>query len=138
MSGRLGVIAAAIMAGISALHVYWAAGGSTGQGGIIPEVNGKPAFQPGQLATLSVALAMAAASATVAVAAGQSGKERRSPLARQGATTLAFVFAARAIGNFKTAGFSKRVKGTRFATLDTFVYAPLCAFLSACCAAVAR
>jgi hypothetical protein len=38
---------------------------------------------------------------------------------------------ARAIGDFKYLGLFKRVRGSRFATLDTFVYSPLCLLLAA-------
>jgi hypothetical protein len=35
------------------------------------------------------------------------------------------------VGEFKYVGFFKRVRGTRFATLDTLVYSPLCLLLAA-------
>jgi len=50
---------------------------------------------------------------------------------------LALGLLARAIGEFKYVGFFKRVRGSRFATLDTFVYSPLCLLLAAGVAAVA-
>ena len=42
---------------------------------------------------------------------------------------LGAVFLARAIGDFRLVGFFKRVQGSRFARLDTLVYAPLCLIL---------
>jgi hypothetical protein len=36
----------------------------------------------------------------------------------------------RAIGDFHLIGFFKRVRGTRFASLDTAVYSPLCLALA--------
>jgi Protein of unknown function (DUF3995) len=44
---------------------------------------------------------------------------------------------ARAIGEFRYVGFFKRVRGTRFAQLDTLVYSPLCLLLAAGVAFVA-
>jgi hypothetical protein len=39
---------------------------------------------------------------------------------------LALLFLARAIGDFRLVGFFKRLRGTRFASLDTRYYSPLC------------
>jgi hypothetical protein len=50
---------------------------------------------------------------------------------------LALGLAARAVGEFKYVGFFKRVRGSRFATLDTWIYSPLCLLLAAGVAYVA-
>ena len=50
---------------------------------------------------------------------------------------LAAGLLARAVGEFKYVGFFKRVRGSRFARLDTLLYSPLCLLLSAGVAAVA-
>lgn len=51
---------------------------------------------------------------------------------------LAVGLLARAVGEFKYLGFFKRVRGTKFATLDTLVYSPLCLLLAVGVAVVAR
>jgi hypothetical protein len=43
----------------------------------------------------------------------------------------------RAVGEFRYVGLFKRVRGTKFAVLDTFVYSPLCLLLGAGVALVA-
>ena len=43
---------------------------------------------------------------------------------------LALGLLARAIGEFNYVGFFKRVRGSRFARLDTLVYSPLCLLLA--------
>ena len=43
----------------------------------------------------------------------------------------------RAIGDFRYVGFFKRVRGSRFARMDTTLYSPLCLALAAGVAAVA-
>ena len=57
-------------------------------------------------------------------------------------TWLSFALAAgllaRAIGEFKYVGFFKQVRGSRFATLDTLVYSPVCLLLALGVALVAR
>ena len=40
------------------------------------------------------------------------------------------IFALRALGEFRLLGFFKHVRGTRFVTMDSFVYAPLCLVLA--------
>ncbi|MES2318120.1 MAG: DUF3995 domain-containing protein [Pseudomonadota bacterium] len=44
---------------------------------------------------------------------------------------------ARGVGEFNYLGLFKRVRGSRFATLDTWVYSPLCLLLAAGVASVA-
>ena len=57
-------------------------------------------------------------------------------------TWLSFALAAgllaRAIGEFKYVGFFKRVRGSRFARLDTWIYSPLCLLLALGVALVAK
>ena len=47
-----------------------------------------------------------------------------------GLKIIAGIFLLRAIGEFRFVGFFKKVKGTKFATLDTKYYSPLCLILS--------
>jgi hypothetical protein len=57
-------------------------------------------------------------------------------------TGLSFALAAgllaRAIGEFRYVGFFKQVRGSRFATLDTLVYSPVCLLLALGVARVAQ
>ena len=50
---------------------------------------------------------------------------------------LAVGLLGRAIGEFRYVGFFKRVRGSRFAKLDTVVYSPLCLLLAVGVALVA-
>ena len=67
------------------------------------------------------------------IVASRAGLWAASPLpaliTHGGAWTLAVVFIGRAIGDFRLIGFTKRVRGTAFARLDTRIYSPLCAAL---------
>jgi hypothetical protein len=49
---------------------------------------------------------------------------------------LALGLLARAMGDFNYVGFFKRVRGTRFARMDTLLYSPLCLALAVGVAAV--
>jgi hypothetical protein len=51
---------------------------------------------------------------------------------------LGVVFLLRAVGNLRTFGFFKIVKGTPFADWDTWFYSPLCLLLALLAAGLAR
>ncbi|MEO6010221.1 MAG: DUF3995 domain-containing protein, partial [Vicinamibacteraceae bacterium] len=59
-----------VFLGLSALHVFWAAGGRAGGGAAIPRTSGRALFTPSPLSTLAVAAALLAAATVVAAAAG--------------------------------------------------------------------
>jgi hypothetical protein len=122
----VGWVAALVLAGIAALHFYWAAGGTTGASAAIPERGGRPAFSPAPQATALVALAFLAASAIVLARIGAWGPASGSPSwVRLGTWCIGGAFLLRAIGDFRLVGFFKRVRGTRFADLDSTIYSPL-------------
>lgn len=120
---------AAVFALLSALHVFWAAGGSLGTGAAIPSVGGRPVFRPGPAATLAVALGLALAAALVLAQARlvRLGLPPRLTLA--GTLLLGAVFVLRAVGDFRLVGFFKSVRGTPFARWDTALFSPLCLLL---------
>ena len=120
----LAAAACAILAALGAIHLYWAAGGSVGKDGAIPTIDGRPVISPGPVGTALVSLALFVAAALIATSVPVI-------LLKGAAGLLAFVFAARAIGDFNYVGFFKRVKGSRFAQRDTFLYSPLCVLLAA-------
>ncbi|MBF5041837.1 DUF3995 domain-containing protein [Aggregicoccus sp. 17bor-14] len=123
----LALTLAAVLIALALLHVYWAAGGRAGADAAVPEVEGRPAFVPGPNATLLVALGLSAAALTVL------GRAHLwlppwppPPVFAVGTWVLAALFLLRAVGDLRRVGFFKRVKGTRFARRDTWVYSPLC------------
>ena len=132
IASALGDIAVAILAILAAVHLFWALGGKWGKDAAVPQTatSKTPVFRPGKFATLLVAVALAVAAALVAVRVGLLSLGIPDWLPRLGCTLLALVFLARAIGDFRYVGFFKRVKGSRFARLDSMAYAPLCLFLA--------
>ena len=115
---------------LAGLHLYWAAGGSWGKRFAIPEINGHPAFTPSPFITVAVALALLSA-ACVAILRGYFlfSSFPGSP-AHWAAIAIGFIFFLRAIGDFRLAGFFKRVQGTPFATWDTRLFSPLCLLIA--------
>jgi hypothetical protein len=130
----LGILAAVLFAALAGLHAYWALGGSSGTAAVIPTVEGRATISPSGFATWIVTLLLAV-SALLLVGA-VAGWEP-TWLFRIGCGGLGVVMLARAIGDFRTVGFFKRVRDTRFARNDTRYFAPLCLGLGIAAGAVA-
>ena len=133
----MSLVLVSTLLGLSALHWVWVVRGTGNLEGFVPEIDGKPAFEPGRLVTAGVALLLLAAAAVCASEAQLFGLPRW-PLARLGVWTLLVVLLLRSIGEFRLVGFFKRVRGTRFARLDTWVFSPLCLVISVLCGLLLR
>ena len=129
------IVLVPIFVGLSGLHWYWVVRGVGDLTGFVPEIEGRPAFEPGKVATAAVAVLLLVAAAICASQAELFGVPRLA-IARIGVWVLFFVFAARAIGEFNLVGFFKRVRDTQFGRRDTWLYSPLCLLLSALCGAL--
>jgi hypothetical protein len=132
-------VLAAVFAAIAAVHVYWAARGASAAsvdaatvGGAVPvRADGTPLFTPGPLATLAVAVLLAAAAVVVLGRAGVVAPVAPAILYRAGTWVLGCVLLLRAIGDFRYVGIFRRERHSRFAAMDTVLYTPLCALLAA-------
>ncbi len=133
----VGVLAAATLALIGGLHVFWALGGKLGGAAAVPERDGAPLFRPSRGATLLVAGALFAGATLLLAQIGLAAIGLPPMLVRVACWGLAFVFAARAVGDVRWVGLFKRERGTRFARLDTRVFTPLCLLLAIGCGVVA-
>ncbi len=129
-----GLAAATVLAGLSAVHLYWAFGGRRGQDAVVPTVDGRPRFSPSRTATVVVATLLALSAVLVA-----GGVARWSPrfAFRVGSAGVGLVLVARAVGEGRYVGFFKRELGTEFARRDSWLYSPLCLVLGSMAVAVA-
>ena len=118
-------------------HFAMAALPSSGKGGAVPSVDGKALFKPSRLATLGVGVVLLLFAALMGATGGLLHTGLSQRLLAGLSTALAAGLLARGIGDFKYLGLFKRVRGSRFATLDTFVYSPLCVLLAAAVATLA-
>lgn len=130
MTRVVGMLAAAVLFGLGALHVYWAAGGRWATGVSVPQRDDHPAFVPGRAATLIVAALLFAAGLVLLGRLGIWGTWMPRWLFAFGAWTLVVVFAGRVVGDLRLFGIFKRVTGTPFAWWDTRLYTPLSAMLA--------
>jgi hypothetical protein len=123
-------ISVLLLAGIGGLHMYWAFGGRWGSRVVIPEtVLRQPSFIPGKTGTLAVAFLLFAAAALLLLEADLVKAFTSSFVVRWGSWVCAVVFGLRAIGDFRYFGLMKRVRGSRFAAFDSYLFTPLCLWL---------
>ena len=139
LSTAFGVTATFTLLGL--VHVYWALGGRLGLQAALPQLpvppgwqqHGEPqmvnAFDPRRGTTLAVAALLIAVALAVGLRAGLFTEPVRHAALQAVLAGVALVMFARAIGDFRLVGFFKRVKGSAFARMDTWVYSPLCVVL---------
>ena len=132
-----GLVVSAIFVVLALWHFVMAMRSGSGVSGAVPSVDGKPLFVPSRLATVAVGVALVLFACLVAATAGVIATGVPQTVLRWLSFALAAGLFARAVGEFKYVGLFKRVRGSRFATLDTLVYSPLCVLLGAGVALVA-
>jgi hypothetical protein len=138
MSRALALALSSIFVGLAMWHFVMAGRPTSGRSGAVPVTDGKALFVPSARATVAVGVALLLFAALVAGTAGLISFGLPGWLLRWLSYGLALGLLARAIGEFRYVGFFKRVVGSRFATLDTFVYSPLCLALAVGVALVAH
>ena len=130
----MGKVLPYVLCGVFALlagwHFYMAFAPRTGAQGAVPSVDGKPLFVPTRGATIAVGVALLLFAALVLATAGIITPGVPQVALPWLCYLLALGLFGRAVGEFRYVGFFKRVRGTTFARLDTWVYSPLCLLLA--------
>lgn len=132
----LALVVCAVFVILAAWHFKMAFFGMSGERNAVPSVDGKPLFEPSKGATVAVGVVLLLFAALVAATAGFFATGLPQFLLAWACYALALGLLARAIGEFKYVGFFKKVRGSKFAKMDTLVYSPLCLLLAAGVAAV--
>jgi hypothetical protein len=130
MSEVLALAVCGVFAVLAAWHFRMAMLPLTGGGGAVPSVDGKPVFVPTRRSTVAVGVILLLFAALVAATSGLVPVSLPGPVLAWLSYCLAVGLLARAIGEFRYVGFFKRVRGSRFARLDTLVYSPICLLLA--------
>ena len=133
----LTLLVCAVFVLLAAWHFRMAFSPSSGTNGAVPSVDGKPLFSPSRGSTAGVGVVLLAFAALVAATGGLIPVGAPHGTLTWLSCALALALLARAIGEFRYVGFFKRVRGSRFAKLDTLFYSPLCLLLAFGVAAVA-
>jgi hypothetical protein len=124
------IVVGAVFVVLAIWHFRMAAAPSSGRTGAIPSVDGRPLFTPSPAATVAVGVVLLGFAALIAAAAGLVSVGLSARVLSWICYALALGLLARAIGDRKYLGFFKRVRGSRFARLDTLAYSPLCLLLA--------
>ena len=120
----------AILLVLGVLHLYWAVAGVTSAAVLPSGPDGKLMFVPGKGATVLVGVALICLAAITQANTGTFDAWVSRSLIRQATGGIGVIFLARAMGDFKYVGLTKRITNTRFARNDTFFYIPLCLFIA--------
>jgi hypothetical protein len=137
MNTAVGMLTSGTFLVLALWHVRMAFRPMSGESAAVPSMNGKPLFVPSRASTLLVALALCLFAGLVAATSGLMHLGISPRVLSWLCYVLALGLFARAIGEFRYVGFFKRVRDTRFARMDTFLYSPLCVLLAAGVAVVA-
>ncbi|HEY1722473.1 MAG TPA: DUF3995 domain-containing protein [Magnetospirillaceae bacterium] len=130
LSTPLAGMAAAILVVMAVIHMYWALGGSIGVEALVPQTAKGPLFRVSASMTLIVALVFILAADLMFTRLGMAATRIPPESVQVACITMAAAFLIRAVGDFRYVGFFKRVRGSRFAQLDTTLYSPVSLFLS--------
>lgn len=137
MNSILAVVVCTVFIALGLWHFYMAFAGSSGASAAVPSLDGKPLFVPSTQATIAVGVVLMLFAVLVAATSGILSLGLPPIVLSWLSYALALGLFARAIGEFKYVGFFKKVRGSRFARMDTLFYSPLCLLLSAGVATIA-
>ncbi len=112
---------------IAAIHFYWGLGGKWGLEAALPvKENNEKTMNPGIMACFLVGLVFIFVCVFLLIKVKFIDFSLSVFLNKYGLILLASVFLIRALGDFKYAGFTKKLKNTTFAQYDTKYYSPFC------------
>lgn len=116
----------AFFVSISLLHFYWAMGGRYGSITVLPsKPDGQLLFKPGLFSTLVVAFGLLVFASITLGNLSIFDQWIDIRYIQYGTRIIAVIFIARAIGDFRFIGFTKKIKDTTFARNDTRIYSPM-------------
>ena len=136
MINGLAMMVCIIFLALALWHFYMAVAGHSGESAAVPSRDGKPVFVPSTGSTIAVGIVLMVFAVLVACTSGILALGLPPRLLTVMSYALALGLLARAMGDFNYVGFFKRVRGTRFARMDTLLYSPLCLALAVGVAAV--
>jgi hypothetical protein len=137
MNDPLTLLVCSVFLMLALWHVCMALLPASGVSVAVPSENGTPLFVPSRSASVGVAAVLLLFTVLVAATGGVLQLEVPELALSWLSYALAIGLLARAVGEFRYVGIFKQVRGSRFATLDTLIYSPVCLLLSAGVALVA-
>ena len=131
MTTAVTAVCIVILALAAAFHFYWGLGGRTGSGVSLPhhEDGSVVVVNNSRAGAIVVGLALVAVALLVLALVDAFAAPVPRAWLRTGVALWAVIFIARAISWSRYVGMFKRVRHTRFARYDTWLYSPLCLLL---------
>jgi len=132
MNAFLSILLATVFFILSAIHVYWGLGGKWAIADAYPTKEDGTALAkvPGVMATFIVATGLFVFGIFYLINEKLLSLPLPAYLSDYGYWVITFIFALRAVGDFKYVGLFKKIKTTSFGKKDTAIYTPLCIFIS--------
>jgi Protein of unknown function (DUF3995) len=125
-----GLLNGIILVVLSSIHFYWAGGGKAGIESTLPtDLDGRRVLNPEKIDSALVGVFLLIFALLFFHKAGILDFYLPRLIGRFGRGVITFIFLLRAMGDFRYVGFSKKIKSTRFAELDTKYFSPLCLLL---------
>jgi hypothetical protein len=126
-----GSILSSIFFLLSTLHFYWAAGGNWASDIVLPkDLTGNAVLQPTTIDTIIVGSVLMVFAFYYLVKADLLRISLPRWILNSGYWLISGIFLLRAFGDFNYVGFTKRIKHTDFATLDSRYFSPLCLLIA--------
>ena len=123
----LGLINGMVLIALSALHFFWATGGTWGFDNALPTNKaGNRILNPNRFDCTFVGLGLLAFAFLFFIRIGLMELELPFWLVYHSIWVIAAIFILRSIGDFRYVGFFKKLHDNNFADLDTKYYSPLC------------
>jgi hypothetical protein len=126
----LAIAVSAIFGGLGVWHFVMALAPFPRESVTVPYVNGRPMFVPSATATAAVGVGLLLCALLIASTGGIVTVGLSPRVLSALCAGLALALLLRAVGDFRYVGFFKSVRGSRFATMDTWCYSPVCFALS--------
>lgn len=127
----ISLVLAVVFAILCIIHMNWARGSQWGLQSALPsDPSGAKLFQPRKIDSLIVGVGLLGIAIFYLIEAQMISYALPSWAMQVVGWIVPSVFLLRALGDFKYVGLFKKIKETRFATMDTRYYTPLCIALS--------
>lgn len=125
-----GLMDGLILIALSGIHFYWALGGQSGIEKTLPtNLEGKKMLNPKKMDSVMVAIFLLLFGLLFFTKIGLLSISLPHLINRFGIGVVSTIFLLRAMGDFRYVGFTKKIKTTEFASLDTKLYSPLCLWI---------
>jgi hypothetical protein len=130
LTAMLAIVISATFGGLGLWHFAMALAPFPRESTAVPYVNGRPLFLPSATATAAVGVGLFLCALLIVSTAGVVAMGLPSRVLSALCAALALGLLLRAVGDFRYVGFFKSVRGSSFATMDTWCYSPTCLALS--------